>query len=69
MTALYLIIAAAVVVLAIIAIIAVRRDRARMFSASGAGDLTRECSNCGRSLRAAATTCPHCGSDTVVLIV
>lgn len=69
MTVLLLIIAAAVVALLVIAIVAVRRDKARMFSGRGAGELARECSVCRRPLRAGTGTCPHCGSDTVVLIV
>lgn len=61
-------IAAVVLVAAVAAILLWRIRAARGRRATGAGELVRECSNCGHYLQTGAVACPKCGSDMSMFI-
>lgn len=62
------IIVAVVLVAAVAAVIAWRVRAARALRDTGAGELVRECSNCGHYLPTGAIACPTCGSDMSMFI-
>ncbi len=63
-----LFVAGIVVLTAIVATVIVRLRTRREMERAVEAELVRECSNCGRMLPKAATSCPKCGSDMTIVI-